>query len=210
MLHKEGKLIIKVAIILAIIIADFTYFLLKNLEWLQYIIYTLLVIMIAMVFYLFRNPKRITKLSDNHVVAPTDGKVTLIKEVYESEYFKDNRLKVSILMSVLDTHVTRYPLSGTIKLSKNLIKDQSMKSSQKTSIVIKNEIFGEVFYQQVAGSLTNHIINYAVEGKNIEQGTDAGFMKIGYRVDLFLPLNSKINVSLGQKVKGAEDIIASL
>ncbi|MGY5351194.1 phosphatidylserine decarboxylase family protein [Wenyingzhuangia sp. IMCC45533] len=217
MFHKEGKLIIKVTIILAIIIADFTYFLLTDLAWLQYSIYAILLFFVYIILQFFRNPKRNTKISDNHVVSPVDGKVVVIEEVYEPEYFKDKRLQVSIFMSPLNVHVTRYGLSGLVKYSKYhpgkyLVAwhPKASEENERTSIVVENKIFGEVLYRQIAGALAKRIVNYAKEGQEVAQGTDAGFIKFGSRVDLFLPLDAKINVSLDQKVKGAEDVIASL
>ncbi|MDO3694395.1 phosphatidylserine decarboxylase family protein [Wenyingzhuangia sp. chi5] len=217
MFHKEGKTIILATLILALIITDLTYFLLEDLPWLQYIIYVVLIFFVVIVLQFFRNPKRNTNVSENHVVAPVDGKVVVIEEVYEPEYFKDKRLQVSIFMSPLNVHVTRYGLSGLVKYSKYhpgkyLVAwhPKASEENERTSIVIENKTFGEVLYRQIAGALAKRIVNYAVEGTEVLQGTDAGFIKFGSRVDLFLPLNSKINVSLNQTVKGAEDVIASL
>ena len=217
MFHKEGKTIILATLILALIGTDLTYFLLEDLPWLQYIIYAVLVFFVVIVLQFFRNPKRNTNVSENHVVAPVDGKVVVIEEVYEPEYFKDKRLQVSIFMSPLNVHVTRYGLSGLVKYSKYhpgkyLVAwhPKASEENERTSIVVENATFGEVLYRQIAGALAKRIVNYAVEGTEVLQGTDAGFIKFGSRVDLFLPLNSKINVSLNQTVKGAEDVIASL
>ena len=217
MFHKEGKTIILATLILALISTDLTYFLLEDLPWLQYIIYAVLLFFVVIVLQFFRNPKRNTNVSENHVVAPVDGKVVVIEEVYEPEYFKDKRLQVSIFMSPLNVHVTRYGLSGLVKYSKYhpgkyLVAwhPKASEENERTSIVVENATFGEVLYRQIAGALAKRIVNYAVEGTEVLQGTDAGFIKFGSRVDLFLPLNSKINVSLNQTVKGAEDVIASL
>lgn len=217
MFHKEGKLIIIVTLILAVIAVDLTYFLLQDYTWLQYIIYAVSAFFVYIILQFFRNPKRHTKVSEKHVVAPVDGKVVVIEEVYEPEYFKDKRLQVSIFMSPLNVHVTRYGLSGLVKYSKYhpgkyLVAwhPKASEENERTSIVVENETFGEVLYRQIAGALAKRIVNYAKEGQQVVQGTDAGFIKFGSRVDLYFPLNTKINVSLNQKVKGAEDIIASL
>jgi len=217
MFHKEGRVIIIATFILAFVAVDITYFLLKSLPWLQYIIYAIVAFFLYIILQFFRNPKRNTKISDNHVVSPVDGKVVVIEEVYEPEYFKDKRLQVSIFMSPLNVHVTRYGLSGLVKYSKYhpgkyLVAwhPKASEENERTSIVVENKTFGEVLYRQVAGALAKRIVNYAQEGEKVEQGKDAGFIKFGSRVDLYLPLNAKINVSLEQKVKGAEDIIASL
>lgn len=217
MFHKEGKLIIIVTLILAFIATDLAYFLLKDIAWLQYIIYAIALFFVYIILQFFRNPKRHTKISDNHVVSPVDGKVVVIEEVYEPEYFKDKRLQVSIFMSPLNVHVTRYGLSGLVKFSKYhpgkfLVAwhPKASEENERTTIVVENKVFGEVLYRQIAGALAKRIVNYAEEGQEVLQGTDAGFIKFGSRVDLFFPLGTKINVTLNQKVKGAEDIIGSL
>ncbi|MEN8825101.1 MAG: phosphatidylserine decarboxylase family protein [Wenyingzhuangia sp.] len=217
MFHKEGKTIITVTLILAFITTDLAYFLLKDFEWLQYIIYATALFFVYIILQFFRNPKRKTSHSNEHVVAPVDGKVVVIEEVYEPEYFKEKRIQVSIFMSPLNVHVTRYGLSGLVQYSKYhpgkyLVAwhPKASEENERTTIVIENDKFGKVLYRQIAGALAKRIVNYAKEGTRVEQGKDAGFIKFGSRVDLFLPLNSKINVSLNQKVKGAEDIIANL
>ncbi len=217
MFHKEGKLIIQTTIILALIATNMTFWLLKDYAWLQYIIYAIALFFVVIILQFFRNPKRKTKVSDSHVVAPVDGKVVVIEEVYEPEYFKDKRLQVSIFMSPINVHVTRYGLSGMVKYSKYhpgkyLVAwhPKASLENERTTIVVENKKFGPVLYRQIAGALAKRIVNYAVEGTEVQQGTDAGFIKFGSRVDLYFPLNTKINVTLDQKVKGAEDIIASL
>ncbi|MDO6737825.1 phosphatidylserine decarboxylase family protein [Wenyingzhuangia sp. 2_MG-2023] len=217
MFHKEGRLIIRATLILAIIGVDLSYFLLKEYVWLQYLIYTIALFFVIIILQFFRNPKRKTKISDNHIVAPVDGKVVVIEEVYESEYFKDKRIQVSIFMSPLNVHVTRYGLGGIVKFSKYhpgkfLVAwhPKASEENERTTVVVENKTFGKVLYRQIAGALAKRIVNYAEVGQEVAQGTDAGFIKFGSRVDVFLPLDAKINVSLNQKVKGAEDIIASL
>lgn len=217
MFHKEGKLIITITLILSIIAVDMTYFLLKDFAWLQYIIYAIALFFVVIVLQFFRNPKRKTNLSDKHIVAPVDGKVVVIEEVEENEYFKDKRIQVSIFMSPLNVHVTRYPLSGLVKFSKYhpgkfLVAwhPKASEENERTTIVVDNKTYGPVLYRQIAGALAKRIVNYAKEGEQVTQGTDAGFIKFGSRVDIFLPLDAKINVSLNQKVKGAENVIATL
>lgn len=216
MFHKEGFKIIGITLLLAtagILLTDKFI----GIAWLQSLIYLVITFFLVIVLQFFRNPKRITKTSDNHVVSPVDGKVVVIEEVFEKEYFKDQRLQVSIFMSPLNVHVTRYGLGGKINFSKYhpgkfLVAwhPKASEENERTTVVVENEVFGEVLYRQIAGALAKRIVNYAEKDMQVIQGTDAGFIKFGSRVDLFLPLNSKINVSLNQKVKGAEDIIASL
>jgi phosphatidylserine decarboxylase len=215
MFHKEGFNIITVTsiiIVIGIIAADNlleTYLFQKGVQ------ITLLLLFLT-VLQFFRNPKRNTVLNENHIIAPVDGKIVVIEEVYEPEYFKDKRLQVSIFMSPINVHVTRFSLSGHIKYStyhpgKHLVAwhPKASTDNERTTIVINNESFGEVLYRQIAGAFAKRIVNYAVVGKTAIQGEDAGFIKFGSRVDLFLPLNTKVKVKIGDKVKGGEQIVAT-
>ena len=209
--HKEGYKIIAITIGLIII----TNFLISDPSWLSKGIFSLSIVFLILVLQFFRNPKRITNFGDKNIVSPVDGKVVVIEEVFEPEYFKEKRIQVSIFMSPINVHVTRYPIGGQVTYSKYhpgkyLVAwhPKSSTENERTSIVVKNENCGEILYRQIAGALAKRIINYAKESSYVNQGDDAGFIKFGSRVDLFLPLDTKINVSLNQKVKGAEDIIA--
>ncbi|ESU27618.1 phosphatidylserine decarboxylase [Flavobacterium limnosediminis JC2902] len=171
--------------------------------------------MLIMVLQFFRNPKRVTAINDNHVIAPVDGKVVVIEEVFETEYFKDKRLMVSIFMSPINVHVTRYAVNGLVKYSKYhpgkyLVAwhPKASEENERTTVVVENRIFGEILYRQIAGALARRIVNYAKEGMQVVQGTDAGFIKFGSRVDLYLPLGTQINVKLNEKAVGGKTIIA--
>ena len=214
MFHKEGHKIILITFSLIV-----TIFLLLDYFSIEYKMYIQLFLIgqLIIILQFFRNPKRITSFGNNHVVSPVDGKVVVIEEVYEPEYFKDKRIQVSIFMSPLNVHVTRYPVSGEVLFSKYhpgkyLVAwhPKSSTENERTTIVIKNESSVEILYRQIAGALARRIVNYAKKSSKVNQGEDAGFIKFGSRVDLFLPLNTKINVKLNQKVKGAEDIIANI
>ena len=172
---------------------------------------------LIIVLQFFRNPKRVTIINDRQIIAPVDGKVVVIEEVEEPEYFKGKRLQVSIFMSPINVHVTRYALNGIVKYSKYhpgkfLVAwhPKASTENERTTIVVENKVFGEVLYRQIAGALAKRIVNYAIPEMQVIQGTDAGFIKFGSRVDLFLPLNTKILVNLNDKVKGGEKIIATL
>ena len=174
-----------------------------------------LLLFLIIVLQFFRNPKRVTKINDNQIIAPVDGKVVVIEEVEEPEYFKGKKLQVSIFMSPINVHVTRYALSGLVKYSKYhagkyLVAwhPKASTENERTTIVIENNTFGEVLYRQIAGALAKRIVNYAEEGEKVVQGTDAGFIKFGSRVDLYLPLNTNLAVKIGDKVKGGEQVIA--
>ena len=214
MFHKEGhKIILLTFITVVIITLLLDYFSINHKTYIQ----IFLIIQLIIVLQFFRNPKRITNFGDNNIVSPVDGKVVVIEEVFEPEYFKEKRIQVSIFMSPINVHVTRYPIGGQVTYSKYhpgkyLVAwhPKSSTENERTSIVIKNENCGEILYRQIAGALAKRIVNYAKESSYVNQGDDAGFIKFGSRVDLLLPLDTKINVTLNQKVKGAEDIIAKV
>ncbi len=216
MFHKEGYKIILIATILLgggiILIENFII-----INWLNKLLASSLLVFYIIILQFFRNPKRNTVLNDHHIIAPVDGKVVVIEEVFEKEYFKDKRIQVSIFMSPLNVHVTRYPISGTIKYSqyhpgKFLVAwhPKSSEENERTTIVIDNKIIGKILYRQIAGALAKRIVNYAVKENIAVQGADAGFIKFGSRIDLFLPLNTKLDVKLNDKVRGGEQIIATL
>ena len=168
------------------------------------------------VTYFFRNPRRHIITDDDKIICPADGKVVVIEEVYEPEYFEDKRLQVSVFMSPSNVHVNRAPIAGEVKYSKYhdgkyLVAwhPKSSTENERTSIVIDNGSV-DVLVRQIAGKVARRIVYYLEEGDTIEQGADFGFIKFGSRVDLFLPLDTKINIKLGQKVKGGITIIGEL
>ena len=214
MFHKEGHNIIAVSFITIAIINLISRNFIEN-STLNYFIGIITIIILVLILQFFRNPKRIVKINDNLIISPVDGKVVAIEKVYEKEYFKDERIQISIFMSPLNVHVTRYATGGKIKFSKYhpgkyLVAwhPKSSEKNERTTVVVENNVFGEILYRQIAGAIARRIVNYAKVGDEVIQGTDAGFIKFGSRVDLFLPLDSKIKVELDQVVNGAEDIIA--
>ena len=214
MFHKEGGKIILIATTLTVaflLLAD-TFI---TTIWLQKAVEITVLLFLLLILQFFRNPVRTVGINDNYIIAPVDGKVVVIEEVYEGEYFKDKRLQVSIFMSPINVHVTRYALNGIVKFSKYhpgkfLVAwhPKASEENERTTVVIENQVFGEVLYRQIAGALARRIVNYAKEGMQVIQGTDAGFIKFGSRVDLFLPLGTKINVKLNDKAIGGKTIIA--
>ena len=214
MFHKEGHLIIIISFIIVAIINLFTnIFIAKPL--ISKIIGIFSIVIFIMVLQFFRNPKRVTQINDSLIISPVDGKVVAIEKVYEKEYFKNDRVQVSIFMSPINVHVTRYAISGIIKFSKYhpgkyLVAwhPKSSELNERTTVVVENKTFGEILYRQIAGAIARRIVNYAKIGETVIQGNDAGFIKFGSRVDLFLPLNSKIKVKIDQVVKGGVDKIA--
>ena len=216
MFHKEGSQIIITSFILVAVIAVLAEYKI-SLEWLRMVVQVTMVILLILILQFFRNPKRITPINDKHLISPVDGKVVIVKEVYEKEYFKDMRLQISIFMSPLNVHVTRYTMSGFVKFSKYhpgkyLVAwhPKSSELNERTSVVIENDKFGEILYRQIAGAVARRIVNYAEIGKKVVQGEDAGFIKFGSRVDLFLPLETNIDVKVNDTVKGGVQKIAHL
>ena len=214
MFHKEGHNII--LIFLFVVISDILLLeYIFNDGLIKTLLQTISILILILILQFFRNPSRKTILNDNHVISPVDGKVVNIEKVFEKEYFKDERIIISIFMSPFNVHVTRYPISGKINFSKYHPGDylvawhpKSSEKNERTTIVVKNKVFGEVLYRQIAGALARRIVNYAKVGDIAIQGNDAGFIKFGSRVDVYLPLDSKIKVKLNQHLKGGEDIIA--
>lgn len=215
MFHKEGfKIILFTATILVA-----SMFVLDNYVhnyWLQKGLMLLFLILFLLIIQFFRNPKRNTVINDSHIIAPADGKVVVIEEVVEKEYFKGEKRQISIFMSPLNVHVTRYPIGGEVLYSKYhpgkyLVAwhPKSSEENERTTIVVNNPKIGAILYRQIAGAVARRIVNYAQVGENVTQGTDAGFIKFGSRIDVFVPLDMKIDVQLDQKTKGGETIIAS-
>lgn len=216
MFHKEGYKIITITLALVtgsvLMIDRFV-----ELPWLKLLLMVSMLILLVLILQFFRNPKRHTKLEDHTAVSPVDGKVVVIEEVFENEVFKDKRIQVSVFMSPINVHVTRYPISGKVTYSKYhpgkyLVAwhPKASEENERTTVVVENKNFGQILYRQIAGALAKRIVNYAKVDENAIQGGDSGFIKFGSRVDLFLPLDSNIKVKLNQKVKGGESIIAEI
>ena len=215
MFHKEGHKIIVLFLSITIIDILIVEYFIEN-STLKIFIQIISLLILILILQFFRNPKRNTVISDDKILSPVDGKVVIIKKVFEKEYFKDERLQISVFMSPINVHVTRYPSSGEIVFSKYHPGDylvawhpKSSEKNERTTIVLKTQTFGEILYRQIAGALARRIVNYAKVGANAIQGEDAGFIKFGSRVDLFLPLDSKVKVKLNQKVIGGETVISN-
>ena len=215
MFHKEGfKIILFSAAILVV-----SLFVIDNYVvnyWVQKGLMVLFLILFLLIIQFFRNPKPNTIINDNHIIAPADGKIVVIEETKEVEYFGDKRLQVSIFMSPTNVHVNRNPISGTVNYfkyhpGKYMVAwhPKSSTENERTTVVI-DTANGEILLRQIAGAVAKRIVNYLELGDEVEQGTDFGFIKFGSRVDLFLPLNAKIEIEIGQKVKGNRTVIARI
>ena len=216
MFHKEGSKIILgsvcVTVALFLLIDQFV-----QIGWLRFVLLLAVLFFLVLILQFFRNPKRLVNDELDTILAPVDGKVVVIEEVYEPEYFKEKRLMVSIFMSPINVHVTRYALNGDVTYSKYhpgkyLVAwhPKASEENERTSVVINNPHFGEVMYRQIAGALARRIVNYAKVGDYAKQGQDAGFIKFGSRVDLYLPLGTEVLVQLNQKAVGNRTLIAKI
>ncbi|MDD5149430.1 MAG: phosphatidylserine decarboxylase family protein [Flavobacterium sp.] len=215
MFHKEGaQSILFGTVFTAVVLLLSDKFIDTN--WIRMSVQIVTFVFLIIILQFFRNPKRNFIKNEDQILSPVDGKVVVIEEVYEGEYFKEKRIQVSIFMSPINVHVTRYALSGIVKFSKYhpgkfLVAwhPKASEENERTTIVIENKTFGKVLYRQIAGALARRIVNYAEEGMQVTQAEDAGFIKFGSRVDVFLPLGTPINVTLNQKAIGGKTIIAT-
>jgi len=213
-IHKEGyNILAGLAVFFAVVnLAVFWFF--PNALMIVGIVS---MVLFLLVLQFFRNPNReITLTDDNIVYAPADGKIVTVEEVVEVEYFNAKRLQVSIFMSPVNVHVNRNPVSGTVNYfryhpGKYLVAwhPKSSTENERTTTVITNGE-EEIMLRQIAGFMAKRIVNYLDVGEKVEQGTDMGFIKFGSRMDIFLPLDAKLEVKIGQKVKGNKTIIARI
>jgi len=177
----------------------------------------LTIILFLIILQFFRHPSRTITKNEKHVICPADGKVVVIEETVEGEVLKDKRIQVSIFMSPFNVHVNRYPVSGNITFCKYhpglyLVAwhPKSSTENERTTVVIETNSKISILVRQIAGALARRIVCYSEQGMKVQQGDELGFIKFGSRVDLFLPLNAKIKVSMDQKVTGGETILAEL
>lgn len=212
--HKEGYTSLALVILFIFVINAIANYYDANdiIKWVIYIISAFLFITIVQ---FFRSPKKVISLDDKVVLCPADGKVVVIEETEENEYFKDKRIQVSIFMSPVNVHVNRNPISGIVSYfkyhpGKFLVAwhPKSSTDNERTTVVVKNHNGVEVLFRQIAGALARRIVWYVEERQEVQQGEEFGFIKFGSRVDLFLPLGTKINVNINDNVVGGKTIIA--
>lgn len=216
-IHKEGyKSILITAIIFAVINLLSFYFVSYNLPWLSWLIFIVSLGLLLFIISFFRVPNRQLTKGDNLVICPADGKVVVIEEVYDEEYFKDKRLQISVFMSPANVHQNRNPVAGDVVYNqyhkgKYLVAwhPKSSTENERHSVVIRNAK-GEILVKQIAGALAKRIINYLTVGQKVEQSAEYGFIKFGSRVDLLLPVGTRVNVKLNEVVKGGVTVLATL
>ena len=217
MLHKEGQASIILTLVFLFLLNAGVNFLFPQNEVVKDIFIVLSIAFLIIILQFFRNPTVTILQNEHHVISPADGKVVVIEEVEETEYFKEKRIQVSVFMSPFNVHVNRNPVGGIVKYfkyhkGKYLVAwhPKSSTENERTTTVIENKNHVEVLFRQIAGALAKRIVWYVKEGQSVKQGDEMGFIKFGSRVDVFLPLGTKINVELNQVVKGGKTILAEV
>lgn len=214
MLHKEGYSFIVWSAFIGVLFCGAVYFIVSPF-WLQVFLYLLSLVFFLLIVQFFRNPGRTTPKSPATIISPADGKVVVIEETMESEFFNAPRLQLSVFMSPFNVHVNRYPVSGTVEFvkyhpGKYLVAwhPKSSTENERNTVVVKTAAGQQVLFRQIAGAMARRIKYYCHEGTRAEQGEEMGFIKFGSRVDIFLPLNVKLHIQLNDAVKGGETILA--
>jgi phosphatidylserine decarboxylase len=215
-IHREGyKTIAITAFLFGLINMISLSFLSGPLPWLATALFIITLGLLLFIISFFRIPNRILTIDENKLICPADGKVVVIEEVIDEEYFKDKRIQVSIFMSPANVHVNRNPISGVVTYNqyhkgKYLVAwhPKSSTENERWSVAVKNN-HGEILYKQIAGALAKRICNYTSVGQTVKQTDEYGFIKFGSRVDILLPIGTKVDVHLNQVVKGGVTVLAS-
>ena len=216
-IHKEGRTLLFVLLIVLVGIIWAADYFFPQATTVRNIIIGISLIFYLLILQFFRNPIFEIKRNEKQVLAPADGKVVVIEEAEETEYLKSRRKLISIFMSPVNVHVNRMPVSGSISYAKYhagkyLVAwhPKSSTENERTTIVARMKNGNEILFRQIAGALARRIKYYVKEGQPMQQGDEFGFIKFGSRVDVFLPLNAKVNVAIGEVTKGGRTVIAEL
>ncbi len=216
-IHKEGYTSIALTLLFIFVLNAFIDYRYADITWLRWLIYVVSLVLFITVLQFFRNPRRPFMAQDKMIICPADGKVVVIEETIEDEYFKDKRLQVSIFMSPVNVHINRNPISGVVRFFKyhpgKYLAAWNPKSStenERTTVVVEHESGTPVLFRQIAGALARRIVWYVKEGDVVEQTKEFGFIKFGSRVDLFLPIGTKVDVELNQMVRGGITVLGEL
>lgn len=215
-IHREGTATIAITFVVLALINGAVFYLLPGAPVFRYVVAGISLVLFLFIISFFRIPNRVLNQDEQLVIAPADGKVVVIEETFEAEYFKDKRLQVSIFMSPANVHVNRNPISGEVKLSqyhagKYLVAwhPKSSTENERHTVVIGNGK-AEILVRQIAGALARRIVNYLKAGMQVKQNQEMGFIKFGSRVDIYLPIGTEVNVALEQTVRGGQTVIAKL
>lgn len=214
-IHREGRAIILITILILLGINLGFYKMVSPTS--LFILIPISLVFLYLIVQFFRVPKRVIAPDDGMVICPADGKVVVIEETTEEEYFQDQRIQISIFMSPLNVHVNWYPVSGVVKYfkyhaGKYLVAwhPKSSTDNERTTVVVENGRGIPILFRQIAGAVARRIVCYSKIDDVVEQSTEFGFIKFGSRVDVFLPLGSEINVKIADKVKGSQTLLAKL
>lgn len=216
-IHREGyKSIVIATLLFGAINVIFFYFFSASMPVLSWVVFGLTLVLLLFTISFFRSPKRNLIVAHHQIICPADGKVVVIEETEDHEYFKDKRIQVSIFMSPANVHLNRVPMSGKVIYSqyhkgKYLVAwhPKSSTENERHSVVIKSDK-AEILVKQIAGALAKRIVNYLTVGMTVKQAHEMGFIKFGSRVDILLPLGTPVNVKLNQKVKGGITVLATI
>ena len=216
-IHKEGRKLLFFLLLILVAINLLVIYLAPDQEKLHILFIILSVVFYLLILQFFRNPRFLITEHEKHVLAPADGKVVVIEEVVDKEYFNQPRKQISIFMSPVNVHVNRSPVAGTVKYFKYhpgqyLVAwhPKSSTDNERTTVVVEMKDGVQVLFRQIAGALARRIKWYIQEGQPIDQGGEFGFIKFGSRVDILLPLDAEVKVAIGDKTKGGRTIIAEL
>ena len=215
-IHREGfRTIAITALLFGIVNVLSISFLSESLNWLSLTIFFVTLVFFPFIISFFRIPNRTLTINNNQIISPADGKVVVIEEIIDTEYFNDKRIQLSVFMSPANVHVNRNPINGEVVYNqyhkgKYLVAwhPKSSTENERWSVAVKNEK-GTILYKQIAGALAKRICNYTKVGQQVKQTEEYGFIKFGSRVDVLLPVGTKINVELNQKVQGGVTVLAT-
>lgn len=215
-IHKEGYTSLAITVLFIAIVNALVHYYLPGHQIITWIVYIISFFLFITVLQFFRHPNRKLNVGDLTVLCPADGKVVVIEETEETEFFKDKRLQISVFMSPVNVHVNRNPVSGIVQYfkyhpGKYLVAwdPKSSTENERTTVVVETKAGVNVLFRQIAGALARRIVWYVKEGDEVQQGKEFGFIKFGSRVDVFLPVGTTVNVELGQVVKGGQTILAT-
>ncbi|MEJ6754526.1 MAG: phosphatidylserine decarboxylase family protein [Flavobacteriales bacterium] len=215
-IHKEGYPTILIALALIGLINFLSF------NYLSYILIKISALLVSLIFFylilhFFRNPTRDVKINNKHIIAPSDGKLVVVEEVFENEFLKEDCTQLSIFMSPLNVHKQWYPVNGEVIYSKNhdgkyLVAwhPKSSSENERSTIVIQTKENQKILFRQIAGAVARRICNYSSKGDKVDQNMEAGFIKFGSRIDVFIPKSSKIKVSLNDIIIGGETVLAEM
>jgi phosphatidylserine decarboxylase len=216
-IHKEGYTSIALCILFIMVLNAIIQFYFPQATAFKWVIYILSFALFVIILQFFRSPAIQISMNEKQILCPADGKVVVIEEVEETEFLKDKRIQISVFMSPINVHINRNPISGVVKYfkyhpGKYLVAwhPKSSTENERTTIAIENSSGTVVLFRQIAGALARRIVWYVKEGDVVEQGQQFGFIKFGSRVDIFLPIGTKINVGLEEVVKGGKTVLAEL